>query len=175
MGGENALIEWRTELRFQWEHVKSSSGAPYVVVVTYHNLVGNGLRIPHAPLRMHEASGLTYNIEFFDAFAENVLSGATYQGVVYDGAVIRYVRDVPHETSNALDAKAYWLLPSGTLRCMSARDFRAGPTPVRSLPSCPPRAVRYIFRSPKCHYLGKVISDIAVEPTCNFGFSVIGC
>eukprot|EP00974_Lingulodinium_polyedra_P008726 834639-Lingulodinium_polyedra.AAC.1 len=59
-----------------------------------------------------------------DALAQNLLPGLVYVGVVYDGSVAEYVRDVPGGGRDVLAAKVFWRFPAGALRCLSVRDLR---------------------------------------------------
>ncbi len=77
-------------------------------------------------MKLHGSAGFRYSLPFFDALAENVCAGLVYKGVVYEGPVLQTEREVPHHAASALDAKAYWLHPGGTLHCLSARDLQEG-------------------------------------------------
>jgi len=77
-------------------------------------------------MKMHGACGFRFSLAFFDALAESMCTGLTYQGVMYEGPALQTERAVPLDAANPLDGKAYWLLPQGTLRCMSARELHQG-------------------------------------------------
>ncbi len=120
---ENPILH-ETKLTFEWGHVRNAEGRPHTAQISYQNLAVHARPVPHCPVRLRGSPGLRYSLAFLDAFAENVLSGLTYQGVMYDGPAMRAERDVPHGGVDVLDAKAYWLYPSGALRCMSARELQ---------------------------------------------------
>ena len=58
-----------------------------------------------------------------DAPAENILPGLAYVGIVYEGPVPEYVRDLPEGGHDVLASKVYWRFPVGMVRCLSARDL----------------------------------------------------
>ena len=115
-----------TKVRCEWEHVQTCDGQPFIVETTYQHLTIHARQVPHCPMKLQGACGFRFSLAFFDALAENMCTGLTYQGVMYEGPALQTERTVPQDAANPLDAKAYWLLPQGTLRCMSARELHQG-------------------------------------------------
>ena len=115
-----------TKVRYKWVHVQTPQGQPYIVTSTYLHLIVHARPVPHCPMKLQGACGFRFSLAFFDALAENMCTGLTYQGVMYEGPALQTERAVPLDAANPLDAKAYWLLPQGTLRCTSARELHQG-------------------------------------------------
>ena len=67
--------------------------------------------------------GFRYCVDFMDAFAQHLMPGLVYAGIVYAGPVPDYVRDLPHGGRDVLASKVYWQFPKGTVRCLSVRDL----------------------------------------------------
>jgi len=107
-----------------WENVTNSAGKPHAVGITYNNLVDHGRAVPCEPFLLPWQAGFRYDLAFMDAFADSVCSGLTYAGIIYDGPVLEYTRDVPQGGVDVIDTKVYWLFPSGVLRCLTMRELR---------------------------------------------------
>ena len=58
-----------------------------------------------------------------DAVAASRMAGLAYVGIVYEGPVPAYVRDVPAGGCDILSTKVYWRFPAGAVRCLSVRDL----------------------------------------------------
>ena len=112
-----------TLLEFQWDEVALADERPHIVRTMYRNIDAQG--VPHCPFKLRGCNGFRYNLPFFDKFANNVLPGLTYQGIISEGPVLDISRQVPQGGLDVLDAKVLWLFPSGVLRTFSARDLRA--------------------------------------------------
>ena len=128
-GKEEGLeFQSETNMIFAWSHVRTAAGEPYTVRITYHNLVAQARPVPNCPLRLLGRPGLLYSLEFYNEFAENVVPGLEYRGLVYEGAALTLERSLPAGGVDVLDEAVYWLFPSGALLCRSPRDLqRAGP------------------------------------------------
>ena len=109
-------ITMGTELEFEWLHVTTQAGLPHVVRISYRHLKPNGRGIPHCPLRLRDDNGFRFSIAFMDAFAENILPCLAYVGIVYEGPVPEYVRDLPEGGQDVLASKVYWRFPVGMVR-----------------------------------------------------------
>ena len=57
-----------------------------------------------------------------DVVAASRMAGLAYVGIVYDGPVPAYVRDVPAAGCDILATKVYWRFPAGAVRRLSVRD-----------------------------------------------------
>ncbi len=123
-GDPNGPIFQDSLLEYEWEHVSNAEGRPHRATILYYNMNSHSKPISHCPMRVSAGTtGFHYTLEFFDALAENLCTGLTYQGLIYEGPVLSVVRDVPHGGDSPLDVKAYWLHPQGALKCMSAREL----------------------------------------------------
>jgi len=116
----------RSTVRIHWLHIETPEGQPYIVGISFLHLKVHARPVPHGPMKLQGACGFRFSLAFFDTLAEGICTGLTYQGVIYDSPALQTERAVPQDAANPLDAKAYWLLPQGTLRCMSARELHRG-------------------------------------------------
>ena len=85
---DGQLLLKDTKLFFEWRHVTTASGEPYVVSIRYENLVYHLRSIPNCPMRLQGKPGLRYSLDFFDQLAENVSPGLEYRGLMYEGPVM---------------------------------------------------------------------------------------
>ena len=124
---EGEPLTLKSKVRYEWAHVQTPEGQRYVVKIRYEDMNIYARPVPHSPMKLQGACGFRFSVAFFDTLAENMCTGLTYQGVIYDGPALQMPeRAVPQDAANPLDAKAYWLLPQGTLRCTSARELHQG-------------------------------------------------
>ena len=86
-GGQElgAHVTLQTEMMSEWISVKKTSGESYIVRVSYNHMFHIGRNVPHCPIHMRGHSGLVYSLQWFEQFAENVLSGLQFCGLVYEG------------------------------------------------------------------------------------------
>ena len=75
---------------------------------------------------MRGRSGLVYSLQWFEQFAENVLSGPQFCGLVYEGQSVEMCKVLLDGGVDVLDASAYWRLPNGETKCCSGRALRKG-------------------------------------------------
>ena len=85
-----------TELQFEWMHVQTPAGLPHILSISYHNLKHHDRAVPQCPLRFRDDHGFRYCVDVMDSVAQHLLPGLVYVGIVYDGPVPDYVRDLPH-------------------------------------------------------------------------------
>ena len=113
---------------FEWCHVRTVAGEPYLRRMKYRDLPNQARSIPNCPIRVFRRPGLIYSLEFLDQFAETIVTGLDYRGLVHEGAALTLERSLPAGGVDVLDEPVYWLFPSGELRCYTARTLqRAGP------------------------------------------------
>ena len=91
--GEHLLTP--TVLLFEWLLVKKTNGEAYTVRVCYHHLIHDGDNIPHCPIRMRGRPGLVYSIQWFEQFAEHIMPGLQFCGLVYEGQAVSMEEVLP--------------------------------------------------------------------------------
>ena len=113
-----------TGLLFEWCLVKKTNGEAYTVQVSYRNLIHLRRNIPHCPIRMRGRPRLVYSIQWFEQFAENVMLGLQFCGIVYEGQAVNIEKALPSGGVDVLDVPVYGLLPNGETTCCTARRIR---------------------------------------------------
>ena len=83
----------------------------------------HGRNILYCPIRMCGRPGLVYSIQWFEQFAENVMLGLQFCGLIYEGQPMDMCKTLPSGGVDVLDVSVYWLLPSGETTCCSARHL----------------------------------------------------
>ena len=73
---------------------------------------------------MRGRPGLVYSIPWFDQFAENVMHGSQFCGLIYEGQSVDMCKALPSRGVDVLDVPVYWLLPNGETMCCSARQLQ---------------------------------------------------
>ena len=67
--------------------------------------------------------GIVYSIQWFEQFAEQVMPGLQFCGLIYEGQSVDMCKTLPSGGVAVLDVSVYWLLPSGETTCCSARPL----------------------------------------------------
>ena len=91
--GKQLLVE--TNLVFEWCFVTKTAGEPYTVHIPCRGLVFRGRDVPHSPLRLRGCPGLMYSLHWFENFAENVMPGLQFCGLVYEGHAVEMHKALP--------------------------------------------------------------------------------
>merc|ERR1712197_86661 len=76
------------------------------------------------PIRMPGRPGLVYSTGWFEQFAENLIPGLQFCGLVCEGQSLGMCKSLPSGGVDVLDTPVYWLLPNGETTCCTARRLQ---------------------------------------------------